>query len=191
MKKAIEPVPLPASPGFYGRLFVVPKPDGSWRPILDVSALNVFVQQTSFKMESTASVLASVQSGDWMTAIDLSDAYFHVPMHPGSRHYLRFCVGGRAFQFKVLPFGLSTAPQVFTRIVTQLGKFLHLMNVRIHLYLDDWLILAYTQDQSFSCTALTCSTATELGILINVKKSKLVPSRQMEYLGVQIDTLRF
>ena len=62
-KDAIEPVAMPASPGFYGRLFVVPKPDGSWRPILDVSALNIYVRQTRFKMESSSSVLASVLRG--------------------------------------------------------------------------------------------------------------------------------
>merc|ERR1711911_474569 len=105
-KDAIEPVAMPASPGFYGRLFVVPKPDGSWRPILDVSALNIYVRQTRFKMESSSSVLASVLRGDWMTAIDLSDAYFHVPVRPSSRPFLRFVVGGVVYQFKVLPFGL-------------------------------------------------------------------------------------
>ena len=52
-----------------------------------------------------------------MVSIDLKDAYLQVPMHPESRKYLRFMVFGKVYQFKVLCFGLSTAPQVFTRVM--------------------------------------------------------------------------
>ena len=51
-----------------------------------------------------------------MASIDLSDAYFQVPVHPSSRKYLRFYHKGKTFQFRALCFGLATAPQVFTRI---------------------------------------------------------------------------
>ena len=43
--------------------------------------------------------------------IDLQDAYFHEPIHPGSRKYLRFAFE-KVYQFWVLPFGLNTAPQL-------------------------------------------------------------------------------
>ena len=39
-KEAIEPVKNPFSPGFYGRLFLVPKTDGGFRPIIDLKAIN-------------------------------------------------------------------------------------------------------------------------------------------------------
>ena len=32
-KGAIEEVHDPSTPGFYSRLFVVPKPNGEWRPV--------------------------------------------------------------------------------------------------------------------------------------------------------------
>ena len=47
-------------PGFYSRLFLVEKATGGWRPVIDLSHLNDFVQLTSFKMETVASVLLSV-----------------------------------------------------------------------------------------------------------------------------------
>ena len=58
-KGAIELAPLP-SPGFYSRLFVVLKASGAWRPVIDLSLLNLRVQQTSFKMETLQSVLLSL-----------------------------------------------------------------------------------------------------------------------------------
>ena len=80
-KGAIELAPLP-SPGYYSRLFVVMKASGSWRPVIDLSLLNLRVQKTSFKMENLQSVLLWVRAGDWMVSLDLKDAYLQVPMHP-------------------------------------------------------------------------------------------------------------
>ena len=108
-----------------GRLFVVMKASGSWRAVIDLSLLNLKVLKTSFKMETLQSVLLSVQRGDWMVSLDLKDAYLQVPIHPGSRKYLRFIVFGQVYQFKALCFGLSTAPQVFTRVTALVSTFLH------------------------------------------------------------------
>ena len=69
----------------------------------------------------------SICPGDWMVSLDLKDAYLQVPMHPESRKFLRFMVGGKVYQLKVLCFGLSTAPQVFTRVMAPMSAILHRM----------------------------------------------------------------
>ena len=92
-KGAVELAPLP-SPGFYSRLFVVWKTLWSWRPVIDLSHLNRFVDVSPFQMETIQSVLLSVGQGDWMASIDLKEAYLQVPVHPASRHFLRFVFGG-------------------------------------------------------------------------------------------------
>ena len=121
-KGAVELAPLP-SPGFYSWLLVVMKASGSWRPVSDLSLLNLKVLKTSFKMQTLQSVL-SVQRGDRMVSLDLKDAYLQVPVHPDSRKYLRFVAFGQVYQFKALCFGLSTAPQVFTRVMTPVSTFI-------------------------------------------------------------------
>ena len=62
-KGAVELASLP-SPGFYSRLFVVWKTSGSWRPVIDLSHLNLFVDVSHFQMETIQSVLLSVHQGD-------------------------------------------------------------------------------------------------------------------------------
>ena len=84
--------------------------------MIDLSHLNDFVQLTSFKMETVASVLLSVREGDFLASLDLKDAYFQILIHGSSRKLLRFMSEGTVYQFKALCFGLSTAPQVFTRV---------------------------------------------------------------------------
>ena len=81
-KNAIEKVHSQTSLGFYNRLFLVPKPNLKWRPVLDLSALNRFLKVSTFKMETPETIRTSLQQGEWVTSIDLRDAYFHIPIHP-------------------------------------------------------------------------------------------------------------
>ena len=181
-KGAIEMAPLP-SPGFYSRLFVVMKASGAWRPVIDLSTLNLRIQQISFKMETLQSVLLSVRPGDWMVSLDLKDAYLQVPMHPDSRKFLRFMVGGKVYQFKVLCFGLSTAPQVFTRVMAPVSAILHRMGVQLCRYRDDWLLQASSRQQVLLALKTVLWLYRSLGIVVNWEKSQVIPTQQMVYLG--------
>ena len=68
--------------GFLSSFFLVPKADGSWRPVLNLKPLNRFVISPHFKMESVRSVKNLVQPGDWLIKLDLKDAYLAVPIAP-------------------------------------------------------------------------------------------------------------
>ena len=125
-------------PGFYSRLLLVEKASGGWRPVIDLSHLNEFVQLTPFKMETVASVLLSVREGDFLASLDLKDAYLQIPIHRSSRKLLRFTSEGTVYQFQALCFGLSTAPQVFTRVFAVVSAWAHSHGIRLLRYLDDW-----------------------------------------------------
>ena len=188
-KGAVEPAPQ--SPGFYSRLFLVQKASGSWRPIIDLSTLNDYITSSHFHMETPRSVLSSIRPGDWMISLDLQDAYLQVPVHHDSRRYLRFVVAGKSYQFRVLCFGLTTAPQVFTRIMAPVSAILHRYGVRMLRYLDDWLILASTEIACIQSRDRLLSICTELGIQVNLTKSSLVPTQSLVYLGMEIQSLPF
>ena len=180
-KDALEIV-LNPGPGFYSRLFLVEMVTAGWRPVIDLSHLNEFVLQTPFKMETVASVLLSVREGDFIASIDLKDAYFQIPVYQSSRKLLRFLSGGTVYQFKALCFGLSTAPQVDTRV------FAHSHGIRLLRYLDDWLVLASLESEAKKNIQDLHSLCHSLGIVIYEEKSDLVPSQTANYLGVTINT---
>ncbi|KAI2655304.1 hypothetical protein H4Q32_017676 [Labeo rohita] len=102
--------------GFYSPYFIVPKKGGGLRPILDLRVLNRALLKLPFKMLTLKHILTCVRIQDWFVAIDLKDAYFHVSILPRHRPFLRFAFEGRAYQYKVLPFGLSLSPRVFTKV---------------------------------------------------------------------------
>ena len=174
-------------PGFYSRLFLVEKATGGWRPVIDLSHLNDFVQLTSFKMETVASVLLSVREGDFLASLDLKDSYFQIPIHGSSRKLLRFMSEGTVYQFKGLCFGLALAPQVFTRVFVAVSAW-HTRGIRLLRYLDDWLVLSSSEKKAKESIRKLLSLCRTLGIVINEKKSDLVPSQSAKYLGMTIDT---
>ena len=95
-KHAIEPVSsCHPKDGYYSRLFLVRKKLGGWRPVIDLSRLNRHVITPHFKMETLDSVRLSLRKHDWAISLDLTDAYFHIPIHRKSRRFLRFFFMGK------------------------------------------------------------------------------------------------
>jgi hypothetical protein len=190
-KRALVRVPLRSlrEPAFYSLLFLVPKTSGGFRPVVDVSRLNDFIDCPHFKMETVDSIVRAMRPGDWSFSIDLSDAYLHVPLHPHFRRFLRVALSPtKVYAFHVLPFGLNTAPLVFTRLATTVAAALRRKGVRMHVYLDDWLFLDQSRTALESSRSWILDFIRDLGFMINVKKSRLEVSQHFEHLGLFFDT---
>ena len=102
---------------FCNRLFLVPKPNGDFRPILNVKRLNKFIIKEHFKMEGIQDVLRLVEPGDFMISIDLTDAYLAVPISKAMFRFCTFRLGSQHYYFKRLCFGLTSAPYCFTKFM--------------------------------------------------------------------------
>lgn len=99
---------------YLSKVFSVPKPDGTSRFILNLKKLNKYINKVHFKMEDIRSAINLLKKDCFFGTIDLKDAYFSIPIH---QKYLRFKFSNKIYEFNVLPFGLSTAPYVFTKIM--------------------------------------------------------------------------
>ena len=186
-KNAVELVRNQSSLSFFNRLFLVPKPNNRWRPILDLSNLNFFLKSEKFKMETPETIRTSLQQGEWITSIDFKDAYFHIPIQEQSRKYLRFHVQGQTYQFKALPFGLSTAPLEFTVVVKEVKLMAIHKGIRIHQYLDDWLVRAGSYQVCLQHTQELVHLCRRLGWIVKLEKSELEPKQIFNFVGYQFD----
>ena len=126
--------------------------------------------------------------GLWTVSLDLQDAYLQVPVHPSSRRYLRFCMGDLVYQFRALCFGLSMAPQAFTRVMAPVSSIMHRHGFHILRYLDDWLVLGSTFQEIVRARDFLLWLCLHLGIVINLSKSSLDLSQTRDYLGMTIST---
>ena len=191
MKGAIERVTNVRSLGFYSRLFLVPKKTGDLRPVIDLSTLNRHMVVPHFKMETQGSVRSAIRSQEWAVSIDIRDAYLHVPMHQAVRKYLRFVVNKKVYQFTCLPFGLATSPREFTKLLRPVVSLLRQQGVKLHVYLDDWLIRADTPEEAQLHSQTIIKVLQFLGWIINFEKSDLTPSQDFQFIGMQFNTRRF
>ncbi|MCI4395880.1 hypothetical protein PGIGA_G00197280 [Pangasianodon gigas] len=184
-KEAIEVVPPhDRESGFYSRYFIVPKKGGGLRPILDLRHLNRSVARLKFKILTIKQVVSQISSEDWFVMIDLKDAYFHISILPQHRKFLRFAFGGEAYQYRVLPFGLAISPCTITKCVDAALAPMRLQSIRILNYIDDWLILARSEQVAVRNRDVVLAHMKELGLRLNAEKSVLSPVQRITYLGV-------
>ena len=102
----------------------------------NLKSLNQFVVPHHFKMESIRTLEGVLQKDDWLLKLDLKDAYLSIPIHQNHQHFLRFPWKGQLWQFKALPFGLSSAPWVFTKVTKPISSILRKLGIWLILYLE-------------------------------------------------------
>ena len=180
-KNAIELVTNQESLGFYNWLLLVPKPNNKWRRILDLSNLNKFLKVEKFKMETQETIRTSLQTGEWVTSIDLRMPTSIYQYKTNQEKIFRFHVQGKTYQFKALPFGLSMTPLEFTVVAKEVKLMALRKGIRIHQYLDDLLVWARSHEICLQHIQTLVALYQDLDWLVNLEKSDLkknwTPSR--------------
>ena len=183
-KDAIEKVPPnERGCGFYSTFFLVPKKNGKMRPVINLRPLNRYLKKEHFKMDTLKKVINLVKPNDWAISLDLSDAYLHIPIFQKHRKYLRFCIAGQCWQWKCLCFGPSTAPRVFSKVISVIAAHLRAQNIRLASYLDDWLALNQLKRLLVQDREKCLNLLVALGFIINKEKSELIPKQEIVYIG--------
>ena len=178
----------PSNPQFIGHIFLRPKKDGGMRPVFNMKALNQFIQYKHFKMENLAMLKTLLQKQDYMIKVDLKDAYFCIPICRKDQQYLRFQWRNKLYQFSCLPFGLTSAPRQFTKLMKPIVSLLRRIGIRLLIYLDDLLILNQNKVQLAKDANSLIFLLQNLGLVINWGKSVLEPTQELEYLGMLINS---
>ena len=173
---------------FVSQIFLVEKKDGGQRPVINLKGLNQFVRVEHFKIEGLHLLPDLLQSGDWMVKMDLKDAYLQVPINPCHQPLLSFQWEEKYYMFTCLPFGLSAAPRVFTKLLKPVVGLLRQVGCRLIIYLDDLLILHQHKDRLQQMVQLISQLFSSLGLMVNHKKSILVPTQILEFLGFNINS---
>ena len=127
---------------------------------------------------------AHYKFSDYAFKIDLQDAYFHVLIHPDSRKYLRFAFENKVYQFRVLPFGLNTTPQIFTLLGQTVAAYLYRQGISVIPYLDNWFI-QHPEYQAILChQSQLLKTIDFLGLKLKEGQSELDPVQDIQFLGL-------
>ena len=127
------------------------------------------------------------QAQGWMIKMDLKDAYIQVPIHQEYQHLLQFQWNGKVYQLQCLLFELKSPPWVFSKVMKPVLGTLRHMGIRLIIYLDNILILHQVKGELIQAIPLICQFFEALGLVINQKKSILIPQQRMELLSFLVN----
>ncbi|EYC14484.1 hypothetical protein Y032_0040g234 [Ancylostoma ceylanicum] len=133
-RKVVEDSQSPwASP-----IVLVAKKDGTIRLCVDYREVNKVTKKDSYPLPPIDITLQNLQGKRWFTSLDLASGYWQVPLTARAKEISAFTTTSGQFQFRVLPFGLTTAPTKFQRLMEHvLGD---LKGPEVSVYIDDILI---------------------------------------------------
>ena len=173
---------------FISNIFLREKTDGKFRMIIDLSDLNDHVTKHHFKMDHLETATNMMFPGAWLTSIDLKEAYYAIPLHEEDRKYICFQWNNKYYEFTCLPFGLSSAPWIYTKTLRPIFADFHSKGFSGFGYIDDSFIISETFEESVKATKYLCEIFTKLGFRVHPEKSKLIPSHTLVFLGYKLDT---
>ena len=180
---------------------VIPKRNrqNKWRLIVDLSSpkgssVNDGIHAnlcslTYASVEDAAGMLRTLGKGALLAKLDLKDAYRTVPVHPQDRPLLGMRWKGETFIDCTLPFGLRSAPKIFSALADGLMWIVHSQGFPLSLhYLDDFLLLGPANSplcqHALSATLQICSN---LGFPVADEKTE-GPTTSLTFLGIEIDS---
>lgn len=174
--------------GFLSPIFLRDKPDGSHRLIFNLKNLNEFVYPQKFRLISLKKVAQIMSEREFMVKIDISNAYYHVPVRESHKRFLCLSYKNQIYTMNCLPFGLSSAPSIFAKITNWIASSLREKGIKVVVYLDDFLLMHQNADILTNQANWVYKFLSELGWHININKSDLTPRTKIEYLGIIWDT---
>ena len=193
-----DPKELPTAQ--ISRFGVIPKnhQPGKWRLIVDLShpegaSVNDGIEPELCTMRYTSvdeavSRICALGARAQLAKFDVESAYRIVPVHPDDRHLLGMEWKGKLYVDTALPFGLRSAPKIFSALADALQWVFEQHGLKVLHYLDDFLILGVpdtTEGQRALRRAL--DICARLGIPIASHKTE-GPVLIIVFLGIELDT---
>jgi hypothetical protein len=152
---------------------------------MDLSPWTQHYTTPPMRLYSAAEILSTIPPHYFMVKIDLTSGFFQLKIHPDHTKFYGIFYRRTQYSLQRLPMGHPLAPSILQRFSAQVASVLHRQHdVSMVAYLDDWLLFGpqLPVDQILQTS--------QLGVTINHQKSRLVPTRRLVYLGLDVNLFR-
>lgn len=160
---------------------LIKKPSGKYRFCVDYRKVNQHSLKDAYPLPQINAILEKLRDAHYISTLDLRDGYWQVPLQKESRPTTAFTVPGRGlYQFKVMPFGLHSAPACFQRLLdTIIGPE---FEPRAFAYLDDLVLVSRSFKEHLKLLEEVFSKLREAGLRLNPAKCYFC-KKELKYLG--------
>ena len=169
-----------------------------YRVVVDLRPMNAYCPAGTCRVEGLRELPPMLERGDFLTAVDLTDGYFHLSIRECDRRYMTFHLAGFGyFRYVAMPFGWNLAPGHFCRLLEPVVKSLRSpgwrsgrpgAGARLLWYLDDWLLMARSECESRELTRRFLYLLQRCGLSVNEEKCTLEPTQRIKHLGLVVDS---
>ena len=161
-------------------MVVATKSNGKIRICSDLTKLNKSVQREVYPMATVENSLSQIR-GKYFSKIDANSGFWQIPIEKSSWEYTHFLTPWGRFHYRKLPFGLTSAPEIFSKEINRILKDEE--NVIIHM--DDVLIMGDTEGSHDKSVQNVLNKIRAAGMTLNKKKC-CFKQKEVEFLGFKI-----
>lgn len=163
-------------------MVVVPKKNGSIRICVDLKPLNKSVLRENHPLPCVDETLAQLSGASIFSKLDANSGFWQIPLSSSSRHLTTFITPFGRYCFNKLPFGISSAPELFQK---RMSAILSGLNGVLCL-IDDVLIFGKDQKEHDERLNAALEKIQRAGVTLNEEKC-MFSQKQVTFLGHLID----
>ena len=170
----------PSSSPWSSPVVLVKKKDGSLRFCVDYRKLNDVTIKDSYALPRIDDCLDSLSGSRFFSALDLASGYWQISLAEEDKCKSAFSTHDGLFSFEVMPFGLTSAPATFQRVMQDTLRGLQWDICLV--YLDDILIFSKDFDEHLERLGQVFDRLKTAGFTLKPSKCHFF-RREVEYLG--------
>jgi len=175
-KGVIFPVSEPTD--WCSPMVVVPKANKRVRICVDYTELNKGVRREVHPMAHVESSLAKLGTGSIFTVLDANSGFYQIPLSSQAKKLTTFLTPFGRFAFNRLPFGLSSSPELYSKIVSRILDGLE----GVICHMDDVCIWGKSSAEHDARVRAVMRRMVNAGMTLNAEKCKFSQS-SIKFLG--------
>ncbi|XP_065176300.1 uncharacterized protein K02A2.6-like [Sycon ciliatum] len=157
------------------------KPNGNVRVCVDLKKLNASVKREHFPLPTVDDTLAKLNGSTIFSTLDTASGFWQIPLSEEASMFTTFITPFGRFKFERLPFGITSAPEIFQRRLQQLLG--DIPNVAV--FIDDIIVYAATMSEHDAALEAVKQRLIDAGLTLNPDKCRFRRT-SLKYLGHQI-----
>lgn len=166
-------------------MVIVPKKDSGVRVCSDFTELNKFVVRERYQLPSVEETLAKLKDAKIFTKLDFNSGFWQLSLDKESRKYTTFLTPFGRFAYKRVPFGISSAPEVFQKTISDLIKTINMDCVLVHA--DDILVTGHNIAEHENNLKKVLKLLSDSGLTLNKNKCEFEKT-ETKYLGYLVSS---
>lgn len=173
----------PSVSSFSSTCHLVPKKTGQRRLVINYIPLNKIAVKDHYPLPQISDLLAHLADAKYFCALDCTEGFWQIPVHPDDRPKTAFVTPQGLYQFKRCPFGFTNSPAIFQRAMNEI--FREGLYKRCVIYIDDILVFGQTEEDVLSNLEWVFRKCDEANVKLKLSKCEFLKTH-VKFLGYKI-----